>query len=75
MERFIGSLSDERDADQLWRSIKGKGAFRYFKDTLHRLGIQDQWYRYRDDAMKACVIEWSEANSVACEDDTAGRKI
>ena len=74
MERFIGSLSEERDADQLWRSIKGKGAFRYFKDTLHRLGIQDQWYRYRDDAMKAFVIEWAEANNVAYEDDTTGRK-
>ena len=74
MERFIGSLSDERDADKLWRSIKGKGAFRYFKDTLHRLGIQDQWYRYRDAAMKPFVIEWAEANNVAYEDDTAGRK-
>lgn len=74
MEKFIGSLSDERAADQLWRAIKGKGAFRYFKDTLHRLGIQDQWYRYRDDAMKEFVIEWAAANNVPHEDDTARRK-
>ena len=39
MERFIGSLADAAVADQLWRAVKGKGAFRYFKDTLHRRGI------------------------------------
>jgi hypothetical protein len=74
MERFIGTLSYESAVDQLWRAIKGKGAFRYFKDTLHRLGIQDEWYRYRDAAMKKIVIEWAEANNVLYEDDTAGRR-
>ena len=57
MERFIVSLEEATAAEQLWRAIKGKGAFRYFKDTLHRLGLQDQWYRYREKAMKEFVIE------------------
>ena len=74
MERFIGTLSDEGIADQLWRAIKGKGAFRYFKDTLHRLGIHEEWYRYRDAAMKEFVIGWAKANNVLYEDDTAGRR-
>lgn len=42
MEEFIGSVADADAADQLGRAIRGKGAFRYFKDTLHRLGLQDQ---------------------------------
>src|SRR5438067_12280751 len=33
MERFIGTVRSAGAADQLWRAIKGKGAFRYFKDT------------------------------------------
>jgi Uncharacterised protein family (UPF0158) len=74
MERFIGTLSDQEAADQLWRAIKGKGAFRYFKDTLHRLGIQEEWYRYRDEAMKEFVIGWAEANNVLYEDNTAGKR-
>jgi hypothetical protein len=41
MERFIGSLDDERAANQLYRAIDGRGAFRYFKDTLQDLGIQE----------------------------------
>lgn len=34
MEEFIRSVDDEKTANQLWRAIKGRGAFRYFKDTL-----------------------------------------
>jgi len=75
MEEFIGSLADAHAADQLWRAIKGKGAFRCFKDTLHRLGLQDQWYRHRDEAMKAFVIAWAQQNHVPYEDDTHGRPL
>jgi Uncharacterised protein family (UPF0158) len=46
MERFIGTVEDSEAAEQLWRAIKGKGAFRYFKDTANRLGLLQQWYRY-----------------------------
>jgi hypothetical protein len=59
LEKFIGSLSD---AD-------------YFKDTLHRLGLQDQWYRYRDEPMKAFVIAWAQQNHVPYEDETKGRRL
>lgn len=75
MERFIGTVPDEHTAAQLWRAIKGKGAFRYFKDTVHRLGLQDEWYRYRDRAMKEFVIEWAETNHVPFVDDNARPKV
>ena len=69
MERFSRSLEDESAAEQLWRAIKGKGAFRHFKDTLHRLKIEKQWYEYRDKAMKEFVIDWAESHGVAYIDD------
>lgn len=69
MQRFIGSLDDAEAAEQLSRAIQGRGAFRYFKDTLYRLGIQDQWYRYRDEAIKRFVVRWAESNDVPYEDD------
>jgi hypothetical protein len=74
MERFIGTVADEQAAEDLWRAIKGKGAFRYFKDTAHRLGLLDQWYQYQDKAMKEFVIEWAEGNQVPFEDDSARSK-
>jgi hypothetical protein len=55
------------------RAIKGKGAFRYFKDTINRLGLREQWFQYRDEALKEFVVEWAEANNVPYEDDLAKR--
>jgi len=72
MERFIGTIADDRTADQLWRAIKGKGAFRHFKDTAHRLGLIDDWYRYRDEALKKFMLGWAEVNNVPV-DKTPGR--
>jgi hypothetical protein len=73
MKRFIGAVEGAAAAEELWRAIKGKGAFRCFKDTLHRLGLQDQWYRYREGAMKEFVIAWAEHNQVAYTDDIRAR--
>lgn len=73
VECFIETLEDREAADGFWRAIKGRGAFRYFKDTADRLGLLDRWFRYRDEAMKEFVISWAEANNVPFEDDMAGR--
>lgn len=70
MERFIGTVKDSAVAQQLWRAIKGKGAFRYFKDTASRLGLLNQWFAYRDQAMKEFVVEWAEAQNISVIDDT-----
>ncbi len=69
MEDFIRSIDDDKSANELSRAIKGRGAFRYFKDTLHRLGIQQSWYDYLEKAQKEFVIEWAKENNVDFEDD------
>lgn len=74
MERFIGTVENESVADELWRAIKGKGAFRCFKDTAERHGVLDAWYRFRDERAKDFVIRWAEFNQVPYEDDTAKRR-
>ena len=73
MERFIGTVENADSAEQLWRAIKGKGAFRYFKDTASRLGVLEQWYRHRDEALKEYVVNWAEAHNIPIADDTKGR--
>jgi len=69
MERFIGTVRNSGAADQLSQAIRGKGAFRYFKDTADRLGLLNQWFQYRDDAMKEFVVDWAADNNVPYEDD------
>ena len=71
MERFIGTVENAEAAEQLWRAIKGKGAFRYFKDTASRLGLLKEWYQYRDEAMREFVRDWAEAHQVPFVDDAA----
>ena len=58
MEQFIGTLRNAGAADQLSQAIRGKGAFRYFKDTADRLGLLNRWFQYRNDAVKEFVVEW-----------------
>ncbi len=73
MERFIRTVADSADAGELQRALKGKGAFRHFKDTANRLGFLNEWYQYRDDAMKDFVVAWAEARHIPVLDDIKPR--
>lgn len=60
MERFIWNFPEGGVKDSLERAIKGKGAFRRFKDSLCRFGIEPQWYHYQAAAYQKLAIEWCE---------------
>jgi len=68
MERFCLSLSDEKLSDSMYRSIKGRGAFRRFKDNIHRYDVAEEWYRYRRQEIRDMAIEWCELNGVTYND-------
>jgi hypothetical protein len=64
MEKFILALKDRKISDALYRDIKGKGAFRRFRDGIIRFDIEDDWYRYRGEAIKQIAIDWCELNQI-----------
>ncbi|HKO96815.1 MAG TPA: UPF0158 family protein [Pyrinomonadaceae bacterium] len=64
MERFGQEYEDRRTSAELLRSIRGQGAFRRFKDTVHELGIQDAWYEFRRQAFEEIAVEWLETNQI-----------
>jgi len=68
MERFALSVEDEFSSSLL-SAIKGKGAFRHFKDSVVRFGIEKKWYKYRDAKFKELAVEWCEANDIEYLDD------
>ena len=72
MERFCLSLSDEGLQDQLLHAIRGSGAFRRFKNVIYRKEIQDDWYRFRDQALKRIAIDFLESEGIAWQDDMGG---
>jgi len=64
MERFCLSIDDDNLRDVMYNSIKGSGAFRRFKDNICRYHIEEDWYRYRDEAIKKIAIEWCVDNGI-----------
>ena len=68
MEKFCLSLNDSEMSDTLYSLIKGSGAFRRFKDAVHEYDIADDWFKYRNDALKEIAIEWCQENDIEFED-------
>ena len=64
MEDFCYSLEDERLKEGLIYDINGRGAFRRFKDSVHRRGIEKDWYKYRDGRLEEIAIDWPEVNNI-----------
>lgn len=64
MEDFCLTLNNQRKRDNLLNAIKGKGAFRRFKDKIIDFDIEEQWYSFRDERLKEIAIEWCQDNNV-----------
>ena len=65
MERFIYTIPSELIQSRLEESIHGKGAFRRFKDAIFNLGINEEWYKFRDECYKEFIKEWCEYYNIA----------
>jgi hypothetical protein len=64
MQNFCLSISDQRISDELYYSIKGRGAFRRFKDLIKIFGIDNDWYQYREEAIKQIAVDWCNENGI-----------
>lgn len=66
MEKFCYTLDAGLNADML-ELIRGSGAFRRFKNAIHRYDIADDWYRFKQTALEEIAAEWLEENGIAYE--------
>jgi hypothetical protein len=69
MEEFCRALEDEKVATGLSLAIRGSGAFRRFKDGLHAFGIAEQWYAFREKALREIAKDWCEENHIEYTED------
>jgi hypothetical protein len=67
MERFCTSLDKQEIGDILYDLISGSGAFRRFKNAIYKYGVEDEWFKYRDNAIKEIAIEWCRENNIKFE--------
>jgi hypothetical protein len=56
------------DYDTVSGFFRRKGAYGRFKDLLETRGMLGTWYTFEEDATKAALLDWCEANSIQLVD-------
>lgn len=69
MEEFIWTLKGER-ADKLDCAIRGRGAFRRFKDLVDRMEISQQWYDFQAEYYRKLAIDWCQEHGLEYEEES-----
>jgi uncharacterized protein UPF0158 len=67
MEEFSRSVESDSIRADLSRAIHGGGAFRHFKETVRRLGIEEAWFAFREEALREIARDWCEEHQIAWE--------
>ena len=67
MKEFAESVKKESVSDDLLDAIHGPGAFRSFKSAVRRHRIEQDWYHFRDEALRDIAAEWCEDNGIAAD--------
>ena len=58
MERFAIGVGNAENQEELLRALRGSGAFRRFKDAVHRHGVVNEWYSFRDRGYEEVARAW-----------------
>ena len=58
MENFTEALPAGKIRNELAQAIRGKGAFRRFKNTIRYYGIEQLWYDFLENAYREIAIRW-----------------
>ena len=64
MERFCHEYPNRGMSEELSAAIKGKGAFRRFRDKISELGIEDEWSRFERRCLEDEAVEWLQAEGI-----------
>lgn len=70
MENFVYSLPVGVARQELANAIRGRGAFRRFKNGIYYHGLEQQWYDYRDQTYREIAIRWCEDEGLEYTDET-----
>jgi hypothetical protein len=73
MERFSLEVENADVREALLQAIRGRGAFRRFKEVIHERGVTEAWYAYRQQVLEDIAIDWLEANGIAYSRKNRGR--
>ncbi len=78
MEDFAAAVADRRLRELLERALEGKGAFRRFRDVLHREADQpvlDAWRAYEDARSELRALDWLDDQDVVDGGELAAARV
>lgn len=67
MEAFVDYLPPGKIKSELIGAIRGKGAFRRFKQSIRYQGIEQIWYDYKANAYREIAERWCKDNRIDWE--------
>ena len=65
MQDFAQSLTSEQVREELLHALHGAGAFRHFKSTVRRQGIECAWFAFRTEAFQQIARNWCHEQQIA----------
>ena len=68
-ERFCAGIAQGPAKEQMLKVMRGQTGFRSFDGAVARLGIAEQWHRYRDTGFASVAIVWLERNKLPFDHD------
>ena len=71
MEKFCHTIEDDKIRGNLLDKIRGRGAFSRFKNAIQINGIEEEWYRFRQEELEKIAIDWLEANQISYTKDNS----
>jgi hypothetical protein len=64
INEFAEAQHSKQVRQELLEAIHGAGAFRMFRRTIRRLGIEKSWYRFREEALADIARDWLGAHEL-----------
>jgi hypothetical protein len=68
MEDFCLQCQNRDVGETLLGLIKGSGAFRRFKNAIHSMGVENDWYQFRRRELEKLAIQWLEQENLTYSD-------
>lgn len=75
MVNFTETIEDDKKRDWFENAIHGKGAFRRFRATLERFGMETEWYDYLEASHRELAIEWCEQHGIVYDTSVRSEEV
>jgi hypothetical protein len=64
MQTFAQENEQCKCREELDSAVHGTGAFRRFKEVIRQLGLEDEWFRYREGQYEQVAKDWLKENGI-----------